>query len=152
MLVRASTVNSSDVFVRSGIPNAPVPMWIAMRLMIGVTRPRRPILGLVLAGEVEVVGAAVARFQPGDRVWAFTIDDGEPAGVVATARRHLALSGVPDSLQPIDQQSLAARLADLAADGWVVILDAFQYFTRRVILRRGSDGAAASPGPPTTPR
>lgn len=66
-----------------------------------------------------------------DRVAFLQIDDGEPASVVATARRHLALSGVPDALQPTDLQSLAARLADLAADGWIVVLDEFQFFHKK---------------------
>jgi len=70
--IHASTVNSSDWFIRSGIPNAPFFMWMMMRLMIGVYRPRRQILGLILAGEVVEVGAAVQRFRLGDRVWAFT--------------------------------------------------------------------------------
>ena len=42
------------------------------RVVIGFTRPRRPILGAVLAGEIEAIGRKVSRFQVGDRVWAFT--------------------------------------------------------------------------------
>ncbi len=74
VLVRiyASTVNSSDWFIRSGIPSAPIVTRVMMRLMIGVCRPRHPILGLVLAGEVVEVGAAVTRLHVGDRVVAFT--------------------------------------------------------------------------------
>jgi NADPH:quinone reductase-like Zn-dependent oxidoreductase len=43
-----------------------------MRLAIGITRPRRGIVGLVLAGEVQRTGNAVTRFRVGDRVVAFT--------------------------------------------------------------------------------
>jgi hypothetical protein len=70
--IHASTVNSSDWFIRSGIPNEPAFQRIMMRLMIGVRRPRRQILGLIVAGEVVEVGAAVKRFHVGDRVNAFT--------------------------------------------------------------------------------
>src|SRR5207344_1169226 len=66
-----------------------------------------------------------------DRVALLQVDDGEPAGVVARARRQLELSGVPEALLPTDLQTLAARLADLAADGWVVVLDEFQYFQKK---------------------
>lgn len=66
-----------------------------------------------------------------ERVAFLQIDDGEPASVVATARRHLALSGVPADALPTDLQSLAAGLADLAADGWIVVLDEFQYFSKK---------------------
>jgi NADPH:quinone reductase-like Zn-dependent oxidoreductase len=74
VLVRthASTVNSSDWFIRSGIPNHPAFQRLMMKLMIGLFRPRHEILGLILAGEVVEVGADVKRFQVGDRVFAFT--------------------------------------------------------------------------------
>lgn len=42
------------------------------RAAIGFTRPRRPILGAILAGKIEAIGSKVSRFQVGDRVWAFT--------------------------------------------------------------------------------
>ena len=70
--IHASTVNSSDWFIRSGIPHEPARMRWMMKLMIGVRRPRREILGLIVAGEVVEAGAKVTRFHVGDRVWAFT--------------------------------------------------------------------------------
>lgn len=75
LLVRvdASAVNSSDCFTRSGIPTAPLAMRLSMRLLVGVRAPRRRILGLILAGEVEAVGSRVHRFTAGDRVYAFTM-------------------------------------------------------------------------------
>ena len=44
-----------------------------MRLVIGFTKPRNPILGIVLAGEVESAGTEVTRFQKGNQVYAFNI-------------------------------------------------------------------------------
>ena len=70
--IHAASVNPSDLFVRSAVRSAPVAIQIMMRLVIGVTRPRKPILGLVLAGEIEATGAQVKRFRVGDRVYAFT--------------------------------------------------------------------------------
>lgn len=70
--VHASTVSSSDTFVRSGIPTAPLFTRMTMRMLVGFARPRKRILGLILAGEVEQTGRDVRRFQVGDRVWAFT--------------------------------------------------------------------------------
>jgi NADPH:quinone reductase-like Zn-dependent oxidoreductase len=52
-----------------------VPFWAAripMRLMFGLTKPRNPILGRYLAGEIETVGKNVKRFQNGDQVYART--------------------------------------------------------------------------------
>lgn len=52
-----------------------VPFWAAripMRLLFGLTKPRNPILGRYLAGEIETVGKNVKRFQNGDQVYART--------------------------------------------------------------------------------
>src|SRR5262249_53784445 len=39
------------------------------RLVLGLRGPRRPIFGMVLAGEIESVGRKVSRFRPGDQVF-----------------------------------------------------------------------------------
>lgn len=41
----------------------------AVRLAMGVRRPRNPVLGRDVAGVVESVGAGVTRFAPGDEVY-----------------------------------------------------------------------------------
>lgn len=68
--VRAAAVTISDCIVRSGKVR-PL-MWLPMRIFVGFGRPRNPVLGLDLAGEVEAVGSAVRRFKVGDAVMAFT--------------------------------------------------------------------------------
>ena len=70
--IHASTVNSSDWYVRSGVRTSPLSVQVPFRLLVGLRRPRRRIIGLILSGEVVGVGRAVTRFRPGDRVWAFT--------------------------------------------------------------------------------
>lgn len=70
--VHASTVNSSDWYVRSGVRAAPLFMQLMFRLRVGFTRPRKPILGLIVVGRVVEVGSKVTRFRLGQRVWAFT--------------------------------------------------------------------------------
>ncbi len=66
----ATAVTGSDVLVRS----AGFPFFIELmfRMMIGFTKPRKPIFGLVFAGEVESVGKNVKRFKKGDQVYGFT--------------------------------------------------------------------------------
>ncbi len=40
--------------------------------MLGLRRPRKSIIGLVLAGDIESVGADIKRFKPGDQVYGLT--------------------------------------------------------------------------------
>lgn len=71
--IHATCVTSSDIIVRQFSLPRWHPMGIMMGLMLGFRRPRNPILGLVLSGEVEAVGGAVERFQTGDQVFAMTV-------------------------------------------------------------------------------
>jgi NADPH:quinone reductase-like Zn-dependent oxidoreductase len=68
--VLATTVTAGDWRVRS--MDVPRGFRLLARLALGITRPRQPILGTELAGEVEAVGKAVTRFKPGDHVFAFS--------------------------------------------------------------------------------
>jgi len=68
--VHATTVTAADIRVRSF--RSPLLWWIPMRLVLGIRRPRKPILGVELAGEIEEVGSEVTRFRKGDRVFAMT--------------------------------------------------------------------------------
>ncbi|HEX9121799.1 MAG TPA: NAD(P)-dependent alcohol dehydrogenase [Actinomycetota bacterium] len=67
--IHATAVTSSDCIIRSF--NLPASMWIPARLVLGITRPRRPVLGMVLAGEVEATGNGVGSFREGDQVFGF---------------------------------------------------------------------------------
>lgn len=68
--VKASAVTASDIFIRSSV--LPIQLKIPMRLFIGITKPRNPILGLVFAGVIESTGSKIKRFKPGDRVFGMT--------------------------------------------------------------------------------
>jgi len=41
---------------------------------LGITKPRNPILGLWLSGEIETIGKKAKRFQVGDKIYARTPD------------------------------------------------------------------------------
>ncbi|MCJ7521278.1 MAG: NAD(P)-dependent alcohol dehydrogenase [Dehalococcoidia bacterium] len=61
--VHAASLNAGDYFSMRGSP------WLA-RFTVGFPKPKDHILGWDVAGQVEVVGKNVTRFQPGDKVFA----------------------------------------------------------------------------------
>lgn len=69
--IMATTVNSGDVRVR-GLVVGGLFMKIVMRLVLGFSKPRKSILGIVYSGVVEEVGAKVSTFKPGDHVFGMT--------------------------------------------------------------------------------
>ena len=62
--VHATTVNRTDCANLTGKP-------FIMKLMLGLSKPRRIILGTDFSGEVIETGAAVKAFKTGDRVFGF---------------------------------------------------------------------------------
>ena len=70
--IRATAVTASDIFIRGGGSQLPWRYRIPMRVMIGLAKPRRAIIGLVLAGEIESAGKNAKRFKIGDQVYGVT--------------------------------------------------------------------------------
>lgn len=66
----ATAVTASDIFIRGS--QIPIQFWIPMRIMLGLTKPRKSIIGLVLAGKIESVGKNLKRFKLGDQVYGLT--------------------------------------------------------------------------------
>jgi NADPH:quinone reductase-like Zn-dependent oxidoreductase len=48
-------------------------MQIMAGLFVGFGKPRNPILGMIVSGEVEETGANVTRFKKGDQVFGTTV-------------------------------------------------------------------------------
>ena len=68
--VHATAVTASDTFIRGY--KIPLRFRIPMRIMLGITKPRKPVIGLVLAGEIESAGKDIKRFRTGDQVYGLT--------------------------------------------------------------------------------
>jgi NADPH:quinone reductase-like Zn-dependent oxidoreductase len=62
--IHAAAVTTTDCKLRSGDK--------LMRLVFGLRRPKRPILGTEFAGEIEAVGKEVQHYRLGDQVFAAT--------------------------------------------------------------------------------
>jgi NADPH:quinone reductase-like Zn-dependent oxidoreductase len=101
--VRAASANPRDWHFMRGLP-------YVIRPQFGLRRPRNPLLGSDVAGQVEAVGANVTRFRPGDEVYADVVTGGfaeytcVPAGVVAPKPANLTF-----------EQAAAVPLAALTA-------------------------------------
>ncbi|MEW5868270.1 MAG: NAD(P)-dependent alcohol dehydrogenase [Chloroflexota bacterium] len=70
--VCATTVSSGVLWARTGKHPDSRLFTLAVRIMFGVTRPRKTILGYELSGEVAAVGKDVTLFAPGDQVFGTT--------------------------------------------------------------------------------
>ena len=69
----ATTLHRGDARMRSfDVPGSFFEKLMA-RLILGITGPRRKILGMELAGEIEAIGNNVTEFKEGDQVFASTM-------------------------------------------------------------------------------
>lgn len=66
--IHATTVTAGDCNAR-GFTFVPPGFGFLTRLMFGLRKPKQPILGAELAGEIVAVGQAVTLFKIGDLVW-----------------------------------------------------------------------------------
>lgn len=104
--VGAASVNALDWHYVTGLP-------MFARPSLGLRRPKRQVPGADVAGVVEAVGAAVTRFQPGDRVFGEVSGGGFAEFVVAPADW---LVPVPDGVG-IDQAATVGVAAETALQG-----------------------------------
>ena len=69
--VRAAEVTKADCEMRSFSFQVKW-FWLPLRFALGLFKPKRKILGIYFAGEVESVGKVVTRFKAGDQVFGTT--------------------------------------------------------------------------------
>lgn len=69
--IKATTVTVADCRIRSF--TVPPSFWIPARLMLGITKPKNPVLGVELSGVVDSLGKGVTNFRLGDSVYATTL-------------------------------------------------------------------------------
>jgi NADPH:quinone reductase-like Zn-dependent oxidoreductase len=89
--MEAASVNRADLDLIYPKPNV-------TRLFLGMRAPRRHRLGCDLAGVVEVIGAGVTRFAPGDRVFGDMYPFGLGSFAEYMAAPERAFQRIPDSM------------------------------------------------------
>lgn len=91
MRVRATTVNRTDCGFRDPRP-------FLVRFFSGLRRPRRRILGTEFAGEVELVGAGVTEYAPGERVFGVNADRFGAHAQFVCVREKAPLAKLPNGI------------------------------------------------------
>lgn len=69
--VAATSVTAGDIRLRSS--TVPLSFWLIARLVFGLRKPRKTILGTVVAGEVAAAGKEVKQWKKGDQIYAYDI-------------------------------------------------------------------------------
>lgn len=93
--VRASTVGGADSAGRSGTP-------AAIRLFVGLTSPKQPVLGTEFAGDVAAIGEGVTRFAVGDAVVGATGTNFGAHAEYVVLPESAAIALKPTNLDPAD--------------------------------------------------
>jgi NADPH:quinone reductase-like Zn-dependent oxidoreductase len=133
--VRATTVSAADWRLRSA--TLPRGFGLLVRLGVGFSGPRQPILGAELAGEVVAVGHAVTRFAPGDKVFAARMGDCHAEYV---AVREHAVAPMPANLSFGE----AAALTFGGLTALIFLRDKARIQPRERVLVNGASGAVGS--------
>lgn len=71
--ISATAVTASDGIMRRFKFRFWPPLRLMIGLFMGIKKPRNPILGSVIAGEIEATGAGVKQFHTGDQVFGMTV-------------------------------------------------------------------------------
>ena len=82
--VHASSVTAGDCNAR-GFTFVPPGFGFIARLIYGLRKPKQPILGTELSGEIVEVGKAVRRFKRGDQVFGISLKFGAYAEYITIA-------------------------------------------------------------------
>ena len=93
--IMATAVNSGDVRVRALVVNGI--KKILMLIVLGFSKPRKPILGNVYAGTIEHVGQKVTAFKIGDKVFGMTGFNFGTYAEYITVKEHSSISSMPQN-------------------------------------------------------
>ena len=137
--VHSTSVTIADVIVRKGKHPTSKFQTFMLHIMLGLRKPKRKILGIELAGEVEAIGKDVHRFKKGDKIFAST---GFKFGAYAEYKclpENGVLAIKPDNLS---YEEAAAGFASGGVTAWTVLRKANIQNGQKVLIY----GASGSVG------
>ncbi|MFF2755200.1 NAD(P)-dependent alcohol dehydrogenase [Psychrobacillus sp. NPDC058041] len=135
--VKATTVTVADIRTRSF--TVPPAFWLPARITLGLRRPKKEILGMELAGEVELVGKSVKKFNPGDQIFASSL-----AGFGAYAEYKCLEEDGPVAIKPCNITYGEAAAIPIGARTALYFLRKAGIKSGQSILVYGASGSVGS--------
>lgn len=130
--INATTVNRTDCGFRE-------PQYLIVRLISGLFKPKKHILGSELSGEIEAIGKKVKKFQPGDAVFGLsTFDFGTHAEYICIPEDDSI------ALKPVN---MTHEQAAAVCDGLMLAINYIRkidFKERPTILINGASGSIGS--------
>lgn len=130
--IHNAAVNSTDPVFRKGEP-------FISRFFTGLLKPKQPIPGDVLSGEVVEVGKKVTRFCVNDRVYGYTSNLGAHAEYICL-HENSAITIIPENIS----YEAAAGIVDGGHTALVFLRDKGQISERQKVLINGASGSVGS--------
>jgi len=131
--VHAASVNAMDYRFLTGTP-------FLARLMAGLLRPTHKVLGLDVAGKVEAVGANFKQFQPGDDVFALSMNLGAFAEYMCVPEAQVIMVLKPASMSFEE----AASVPFSALSAQTCLRDLGEIQSGQKVLINGASGAVGT--------
>ena len=128
--IHAAAVNNTDPVFRKGKP-------FISRIFTGLLKPKHPIPGDVLAGEVIVIGKNVTRFKIGDRVYGYTTATLGAHAQYICLSENSAITIIPENISYEE----AAGIVDGGHTALVFLRDKGEIGNKQKVLIYGASGS-----------
>lgn len=139
--IHATSVTSGDVRLRSS--DFPPLFWLPARLIFGLFRPKKKILGHEFSGEIEQVGSQITKFKIGDEVFGTTtfLKQGSYAEYVCVPQewKHGVIDFKPKGLS--HQESAVLPIGGMTA---LYLLEKADFQENQKVLIYGASGSVGS--------